>query len=174
MLNSFPGTNRLHICKECSSSLPLSERMTDTAIHLSMLTPTQPTIVPTTRSESDSEATLSSFATPASPETVTTSPPAPTAQTTNELNIGVKIGIGIAAGVLALALLIVAFESCYLKLKRRERALQRAVDEVERGTDKGGEERIVLESRVSIVFEDEDQGEEHERGRNGMSLPRRE
>lgn len=76
-------------------------------------------------------------------------------------------------GVLVIALLIVMVEACYLRKKRRERALQRAVDEVERGIDKGSHERIVLESRVSIVFEDEEQEEEVERGRSGMSLPRR-
>lgn len=55
-----------------------------------------------------------------------------------------------------------------------------AIDQVERAADKGSEERIVLESRVSIVFqEDPDEeeydgdGEQEERGRAGMSLPRR-
>jgi hypothetical protein len=117
-------------------------------------------------------STMSSLAT-----TTASSPPAPAAKQTVDLDTGVKIGIAIAAGVLIIALLIVVFEACYLQRKRRARALQRALDEVERGTDKGSQERIVLESRVSIIFEDEDQeGEEEEieRGRNGMSLPRRE
>jgi hypothetical protein len=49
------------------------------------------------------------------------------------------------------------------------------VHEVERGGFKGSEERIVLESRVSIVFDEDstDDEEEEERGRHGMSLPRR-
>ena len=111
---------------------------------------------------------------PASPATATASSlPAPAAKPTVDLNTGVKIGIGTAVGVLVIALLIVMVEACYLRKKRRERALQRAVDEVERGIDKGSHERIVLESRVSIVFEDEEQEEEVERGRSGMSLPRR-
>lgn len=56
--------------------------------------------------------------------------------------------------------------------------MQNAVEEVERGTGKGSEERIVLESRVSIVFEEEagesESEDEDEGARNGMSLPRRE
>lgn len=49
-----------------------------------------------------------------------------------------------------------------------------AMQELERGGFKDSEERIVLESRVSIVFdEDPSDDEEEERGRHGMSLPRR-
>lgn len=49
----------------------------------------------------------------------------------------------------------------------------RAIEEVERGVDKGGVsgEMIVLESNVSIVFDDD--VSEIDYGRNGMSLPRR-
>jgi hypothetical protein len=97
----------------------------------------------------------------------------PTAKAPQGLGNGTKIGIGIAVGVLCLLVLLVALEACYMRKKRRERALQRAVDEVESGVDKGSIERIVLESRVSIVFEDENQDDEEERGRTGMSLQRR-
>ncbi|KAF2257156.1 hypothetical protein BU26DRAFT_499703 [Trematosphaeria pertusa] len=100
--------------------------------------------------------------------------PSATAKPNHELPTSAKIGIGAVVGVLGLALFLVAFEACYLRRRRRTRALERAVEEVERGMDKGSEERIVLESRVSIVFEDDGhEEEEQERGRNGMSLPRR-
>lgn len=85
-------------------------------------------------------------------------------------------------GALAVACAFLGLlEVCYLRRKRRERAMQNAVEEVERGTGKGSEERIVLESRVSIVFdeeacegESEEDEDEDEGPRNGMSLPRRE
>lgn len=48
-----------------------------------------------------------------------------------------------------------------------------AIEEVERGSDKGDEAIIVLESRVSIVIDDIPE-EVDDTGRNGMSLPRRE
>ncbi|KAF1962897.1 hypothetical protein CC80DRAFT_588390 [Byssothecium circinans] len=98
----------------------------------------------------------------------------PTAQPTKELRTGLKVGIGIAVGLLSVVLILVAYHTCFLRRRRQERALQRAVDEVERGTDKVNEERVVLESRISIVFEDEYDQEEEERGRHGFSLPRRE
>jgi len=64
-----------------------------------------------------------------------------------------------------------------MRRRKRENALRRAVAEVERGMNKNSQERIILESRVSIVIEDIDPEEEEleeNRGRNGMSLPRRE
>ena len=80
-----------------------------------------------------------------------------------------------------IVLVFVAAEAFYLRRKRRQRSLERAVEEVERGSNKGSEERIVLESRVSIIVEvddnegdSEDEEEIRGRGRNGMSLPRRE
>ena len=53
--------------------------------------------------------------------------------------------------------------------------MKNAVEEVERGVDKGSEEMIVLESRVSIVVEDElwDEFADDKGPRNGMSLSRR-
>lgn len=86
-----------------------------------------------------------------------------------------------SVALVSLALIIVIiFEIVYFRRRRREKAILNAIDQVERAADKGSEERIVLESRVSIVFqEDPDEeeydgdGEEEERGRAGMSLPRR-
>ncbi|KAL1606782.1 hypothetical protein SLS60_004189 [Paraconiothyrium brasiliense] len=132
---------------------------------------------------------------------LTTLDPAPTASSpastpttapVDQLETGVKIGISILAGFLGLALIVFFVEACYLRRRRREKALQRAVQEVESGERaeraladlKGSEEIVVLESRVSIVFDDvtdvsdedgDDDGEETGRGRvrNGLSLPRR-
>ena len=76
-------------------------------------------------------------------------------------------------GLVAIAIAIFgALEACYWRRKRRERKLKNAVEEVEQGVVKENDERIVLESRVSIVFQED--GWEGDGGRNGMSLPRRE
>ncbi|KAF2005228.1 hypothetical protein P154DRAFT_518759 [Amniculicola lignicola CBS 123094] len=105
-------------------------------------------------------------------------PPAPTAKPTTSLKHEAKIGIGVSIGVFVSALVFVAIlDACVLRRRRRERAMQNAVEEVERGgaTFKESRERIVLESRVSIVFDEtepEDE-EDDDGGRNGMSLPRR-
>lgn len=106
--------------------------------------------------------------------------PTPTTQPTGGLDTGAKVGIGIVSGFVGIVLILFLAEACYLRRKRREKALERAVNEIERGErnlTKGSEEIIVLESRVSIVFqdasEDEDEEPERGRGRNGLSLPRR-
>ncbi|KAF2116649.1 hypothetical protein BDV96DRAFT_630984 [Lophiotrema nucula] len=119
-----------------------------------------------------------------------TGPPASTAEASSGLSPQAKIGIGVAGGILGLVLVFaLLFDACYLRRKRRERDVQYALNEVEGGTVKESQERIVLESRVSIVFEEEEEEEEEgyegeleddaddedeeDRGRNGMSLPRR-
>ncbi|KAF2659432.1 hypothetical protein K491DRAFT_712708 [Lophiostoma macrostomum CBS 122681] len=102
-------------------------------------------------------------------------PPVPTAKQTQNLSNDAKIGLGVSLGVLGFALaLVVMVDWFYLRRRRQERALVNALQEVERGEFKGSEERMVLESRVSIVFDvDTSDEEEEERGRHGMSLPRR-
>jgi hypothetical protein len=121
------------------------------------------------------------------PDLSTASPiSTPPTQPVDQLETGVKIGISVLGGFLGLVLIVFLLETCYLRRRRQEKAFQRAVDEVERGERaeqalaslKGSEEIVVLESRVSIVFDDvsEDEYEEElERGRarNGMSLARR-
>lgn len=82
-----------------------------------------------------------------------------------------------------MAIIVYLVEACYFRRKRRAQALERAREEVEKGeltlTTKGGEEIVVLESRVSIVFDDssdsddEDMERGRNSGRNGLSLPRR-
>jgi hypothetical protein len=97
------------------------------------------------------------------------------------LETGVKIGVGLVAGIFGAALIAYFVEIFYLRRRRRERALGRAVEEVERGemssADKANEDIVVLESRVSIVFDDgpesEDELRDRGRTRNGLSLPRR-
>ncbi|KAF9738106.1 hypothetical protein PMIN01_03389 [Paraphaeosphaeria minitans] len=88
------------------------------------------------------------------------------AESPNQLDSGVKIGIAVLAAMFSLALLAFLLESCYLRPRRREKALQRAVQEVENGERveraltelKGSQEIVVLESRVSIHFDDGDDG----------------
>jgi len=143
-------------------------------------------------------------------------PPATSTETprsASQLSTPVKAGIVTASIVVFLLVLLLVLEHTYLRRKRHERAVERAVeraiDEVERGTElkrvtkSESEENMVLESRVEIVVENEEQddvgswdgegpwdvcthdededGDLHEWGRgrrreigqNGMSLPRR-
>ncbi|RMZ71019.1 hypothetical protein GMOD_00005512 [Pyrenophora seminiperda CCB06] len=129
----------------------------------------------------------------------------------NDLSTPAKAGIITASVIVFLLATFLLIEYTHLRHKRRERALRRAIEEVERGTElkdsSVGEskENMVLESRVEIVVEegeaserssmdggdewdagtdegydegdgdlgDWDRGRTWERGRNGMSLPRR-
>ncbi|KAH7090561.1 hypothetical protein FB567DRAFT_626520 [Paraphoma chrysanthemicola] len=116
------------------------------------------------------------------------------------------LGIGIGSAVLFLITLFFLFGLPYFRRARRGRALQRAIDEVERGIEmrktgpsemSASKENMVLESRVEIIMDEDDERErdlvdvvgrwdgwdangdaeeleEWERGRKGMSLPRRE
>ncbi|KAF2829788.1 hypothetical protein CC86DRAFT_285382 [Ophiobolus disseminans] len=115
--------------------------------------------------------------------------------------------ISISLTLSIIVILFLAFGIPYLRKWRRSCALQRAVDEVERGIEMRkdighgstsevteSKENMVLESRVEIVVGDEeserdvvdawdgwnatwdgdDDEDLEERGRKGMSLPRRE
>ncbi|KAF1945150.1 hypothetical protein EJ02DRAFT_500897 [Clathrospora elynae] len=144
-------------------------------------------------------------------------PPSPSSlspSTLAHLSTAVKAGIITASIIVFLLICLILFGYTYLHRKRRERALQRAVEEVERGTELKGmslsesgesKENMVLESRVEILVDGETEtdneegwdgenewdadtdgqdsdgdlgewgrGRAWERGRNGMSLPRRE
>jgi hypothetical protein len=112
----------------------------------------------------------------------------PTAKESRSLSLSAKVGIGVGIGVIGLMLAFAAFlTASHWRHTRRERAMLNAIEEIERGGDKGSEERIVLESRISIVFDDgieeeeeEQRGrgterkrnreEEEQRGRQGFSL----
>jgi len=127
----------------------------------------------------------------------------PTASGTHGLSDGVKAAIGISVVViivLLLAFLVLGIPQ--IRSRRRTQALQRAVEEVERGIEmqkpvehdgeamSDGKDNMVLESRVEIVVDDGSsernvvdtwdgwnatyEGDDVERGRQGMSLPRRE
>ena len=145
---------------------------------------------------------------------ITYAPSAPSSQpppASSDLSASAKAGIITASIVVFLLASFLLFEYTYLRHKRREHALQRAIEEVERGTElkdssiSESKENMVLESRVEIVVEEgeaidrssmdaEDEwdagtdgecdegdgdlgdwgrGRIWERGRNGMSLPRR-
>ncbi|KAL5118183.1 hypothetical protein ACEQ8H_003855 [Pleosporales sp. CAS-2024a] len=121
----------------------------------------------------------------------------------DKLSPGAKAGIGISV-VMITVLFFAVFVLCYphVRSRLRVRALQRAVDEVERGiemkkTNGNGSEtnsvrtdNFVLESQVEIVVDDGESErnavdswdgwnaswtdeDEWQRGRKGMSLPRR-
>lgn len=81
------------------------------------------------------------------------------------LSTAAKAGIIAGLSIFSLAIFLILFELGYMRRKRRERALQRAVEEVERGgieMHKSGDsdsseskENMVLESRVEIVVDEE-------------------
>jgi low affinity Fe/Cu permease len=127
---------------------------------------------------------------------------AQTAPSTHTPSTGAKAGIGIGVAISVLLVAFLIFGIPYLRSRQRTRALQRAVDEVERGTEMHkatshvsmtigeSKENMVLESRVEIVVADDEsdrdvvaawdgwdatweEGDDMERGRKGMSLPRR-
>jgi hypothetical protein len=157
---------------------------------------------PTAQSSNNTTATF-----PGSSTYMPLAPSSPPPSHTTSLSTAAKAGIISASIILFLALSFLLLEYTYLRRKRRERSRQRAVEEVERGTelkDASGtesKENMVLESRVEIVVDEEgsdsgsedggwdagtegedsdedgdlgDRGRPWERGRNGMSLPRRE
>lgn len=93
-------------------------------------------------------------------------PPATSTETprsASQLSTPVKAGIVTASIVVFLLVLLLVLEHTYLRRKRHERAVERAIDEVERGTElkrvtkSESEENMVLESRVEIVVESEEQ-----------------
>ncbi|CAO2651148.1 Nn.00g094450.m01.CDS01 [Neocucurbitaria sp. VM-36] len=125
----------------------------------------------------------------------------PYTNTFANLSTGAKAGIIAGVSIFFLGVFLILFELGYLRRKRRERALQRAIEEVERGggmemrkrvgsEQSESKENMVLESRVEIVVVDDDEEEEESdgddvwnvgmedderwRGRQAMSLPRRE
>lgn len=161
-----------------SGSSVTSETPSQTASSESLVsvssTASSPLIQPSPTETSQSTTSI----TPSSPA-LASSPPS--SESVNGLDTGVKIGIGVVVGIFGAALIAYLVEIFYLRRRRRERALERAVEEVERGEmstpNKTNDDIRVLESRVSIVFDDvsgsEDEEPERGRTRNGLSLPRR-
>ncbi|KAH7392764.1 hypothetical protein BKA66DRAFT_547666 [Pyrenochaeta sp. MPI-SDFR-AT-0127] len=90
------------------------------------------------------------------------------------LSTAAKAGIITGVSIFFLIIFLILFELGYMRRKRRERALQRAIEEVERGdiemhksgSSEGSEskENMVLESRVEIVVDEESDVEEDEDG----------
>ena len=158
------------------------------------ITPTQPSSLPTISHAVETSA-------PAAPSSNETPSFTPTLSTPAILGISISLTLSV------ILILFLMFGMPYLRQWKRERALKRAVDEVERGIEMRknvghgsasgateSKENMVLESRVEIVVGDEesvrdvvetwdgwnatwtgddDEGE-GDRGRKGMSLPRRE
>jgi hypothetical protein len=96
----------------------------------------------------------------------------PLPRTTPLLSNAAVLGISIGSAILLLTTLFLIFGLPYLRRVRRGRALQRAIEEVERGIEmrKTGlsevsesKENMVLESRVEIVMDDGDDDMERER-----------
>lgn len=152
------------------------------------------TLVPASEGiTSTSSATVHASATPTSAHISTPFPSPPTIS--SGLSVPAKAGLISGLTIIVLAIFIIILEACYLRPRRRARALRRAVAEVEQasGVDmktmvesiaSGSKETMVLESRVEILVEgeesedewsvDDDDGEEwdadvedEERGRRG-------
>jgi hypothetical protein len=94
-------------------------------------------------------------------------PPAPSTHPTqprSQLATPAKVGIITASIIVFFISLLLILEYTHLRRKRHDRALKRAIDEVEQGTElkestaSESEENMVLESRVEIVVEEEEQG----------------
>ncbi|KAF2622606.1 hypothetical protein BU25DRAFT_494925 [Macroventuria anomochaeta] len=126
---------------------------------------------PSTSNENTIQATTTF--TPAVPVAPSAPSPPPAASRLSPAAIvGLCIGIGvvvlIAYGVL---------EACVLRKRRRERALRRAVEEVEWGSVRSVESRedVVMERKGDVVVGEEEvwEVEDDMGGRKGMSLPRR-
>lgn len=124
----------------------------------------------------------------------------PASLPTTTFNTALKIGISVSLSSIILLLAFVVFGIPCLRRRRRERAQRRAVEEVERGIEMKkivgqgsvgeSKENMVLESKVEIVVHDGEnernvlddwdgwsagvEDDLEERGRKGMSLPRRE
>lgn len=95
-------------------------------------------------------------------------PPAPTKhlpRPSPQLTAAAKAGIIAASIAFFVILLLFVLEYIYLRRKRRDRDLERAIDEVEDGTElkestaSESKENMVLESRVEIVIEEEQRSE---------------
>lgn len=90
------------------------------------------------------------------PATSTEIPPS-----SSQLSTPIKAGIITASILVFLLVLLLVLEHTYLRRKRHERAVKRAIDEVERGTElkntttSESKENMVLESRVEIVVDGE-------------------
>ncbi|KAH5455389.1 hypothetical protein HBI30_090740 [Parastagonospora nodorum] len=188
----LPQLNSI-VCEDC--------QVTSTSGHF-VVTKVFETPVPAISTAAITPTNASPLATPPP-----VAPPAnlqgPTASDTHDLSDGVKAAIGISVVViivLLLAFLVLGIPQ--IRSRRRTQALQRAVEEVERGVEmqkpadhvseamSDGKDNMVLESRVEIVVEDGAsernvvdtwdgwnatyEGDDTERGRQGMSLPRRE
>jgi hypothetical protein len=120
----------------------------------------------------------------------------------SSLETGPKIGIGFGVAVALLLILFLIFGIPHIRQRRHVRALRRAVEEVEHGIEMQkaagqsnedvdeNKENMVLESQVEIVVGDDEserdvvdnwdgwdatweEEDDLERGRKGMSLPRR-
>jgi hypothetical protein len=101
-------------------------------------------------------------------EEISYMPPTPTKHSprpSSQLTAAEKAGIIAASVAVFIILLLLVLEYTYLRRKRRDRALERSIDEVEDGTEleestaSESKENMVLESRVEIVIEEEQHSE---------------
>ena len=101
-------------------------------------------------------------------EEIAYTPSAPTKHSPRpspQLTATAKAGIIAASIAVFVILLLLVLEYTYLRRKRRDRALERTIDELEDGTEleestaSESKENMVLESRVEIVIEEEQRSE---------------
>jgi hypothetical protein len=72
----------------------------------------------------------------------------------------------------------ILLEACVLRRRRRERALRRAVEEVENGSIRSDSVRSEVKTREGCVVDEKEMCDDEEiwgveEGRKGLSLPRR-
>lgn len=86
-------------------------------------------------------------------------------------------GLCIGISILIVLAAYIALEVCVLRRRRRERALRRAVEEVESGSIRSDSVRSEVKSREGFVVDEKEIHDDDEiwglEGRKGLSLPRR-
>lgn len=87
------------------------------------------------------------------------------------------MGLAIGVGVLVALAAYIVLEVCVLRKQRRERALMRAVEEVENGSIRSDSVSSEVKSRKGCVGDEKEVDDDEvwgiEEGRKGLSLPRR-
>ena len=94
----------------------------------------------------------------------------PIAQRNQSLSRGAKLGISLSIRFFAITFAcVIIFNTYCLRKKRRETAIRYPQQEIDKGRREEMNDRVVLESEVEVVFEEDGEDE----GRNEMSLQRR-
>ncbi|KAF3047969.1 hypothetical protein E8E12_002925 [Didymella heteroderae] len=163
---SFEMQNLNHLAQRATAAEPSLVVDTSTAPTPSTSKPTaSSTTTPQTTTTFEPAVPIAPSASPATPSSFRLSPAA-------------IAGLCIGIGVLVVLAGYIALEVCVLRRRRRERALRRAVEEVENGSIRSDSVRSEVKSREEFVVDEKNVHADEEiwsveEGRKGLSLPRR-